>query len=214
MKSSISTPAHHKEEETLPKAVDMRLIWLLTVAAGMVVANLYYSQPLVANIAHSFALSASQAGFLVSLTQLGYGCGLLLIVPLGYSHERRSLIVRLLLLEAVALLGTTFAPTVGWLTIACLVAGFLTVVPQIIIPFAASMVSDEQRARIVGTVLSGILIGVLLARVVSGFVGAVLGWRAMYGIAAGLMLLLALVLWRVLPKQPSSGSSVSYPQLL
>jgi predicted MFS family arabinose efflux permease len=213
MKSFTSMPAPQKEDETLTRVVDMRLIWLLTVAAGMVVANLYYSQPLVANIAHSCALSASQAGFLVSLTQLGYGFGLLLIVPLGDSLERRSLIVRLLLLEVVALLGTTFAPTVGWLAVACLVAGFLTVAPQIIIPFAASLASDEQRARIVGTVLSGILIGVLLARVVSGFVGAEWGWRAMYGIAAGLMLLLALVLWRVLPKQPSSGG-VSYPQLL
>jgi predicted MFS family arabinose efflux permease len=101
----------------------------------------------------------------------------------------------------------------GWLSIACLVAGFLTVVPQIIIPFAASLSSDEQRARMVGTVLSGILIGVLLARTVSGFVGAELGWRAMYGIACGLMVLLALVLWRALPKQPSSGN-MSYLRLL
>jgi predicted MFS family arabinose efflux permease len=87
------------------------------------------------------------------------------------------------------------------------------VVPQIIIPFAASLASDEQRARIVGTVLSGLLIGILLARTVSGFVGAELGWRAMYGIAAGLMLLLALVLWRALPEQPSSDG-MSYLQLL
>jgi predicted MFS family arabinose efflux permease len=213
MKSFTPLPSHQKEEETLPQAVNTRLIWLLTVAAGMAVANLYYCQPLVATIAHSFALSASQTGFLVSLTQLGYGLGLLLIVPLGDSHERRSLLVLLLLLETGALLGTAFAPTVNWLTVASLAVGFLTVVPQIIIPFAASLASDEQRARIVGTVLSGILIGILLARAVSGFVGAELGWRAMYGIAAGLMLLLALVLWRALPKQPFSGG-VSYLQLL
>jgi predicted MFS family arabinose efflux permease len=99
------------------------------------------------------------------------------------------------------------------MTITCFAAGLLTVVPQIIIPFAASLASDEKRASIVGTVLSGILIGILLARTVSGFVGAEFGWRAMYGIAAGLMLLLALILWRALPKQPANGDT-SYLQLL
>lgn len=213
MMTSFRSISTRQEEEAQPEAVDMRLVWLLTVAAGMAVANLYYGQPLLADLAHSFALPASRAGFFVTLTQLGYGLGLLLIVPLGDSLERRSLIVRLLLLEAVALLGIGFAPTASWLTIACLAAGFVAVVPQIIIPFAASLASDEQRARIVGTVLSGILIGVLLARTISGFVGAHLGWRAMYWIAAGLMLLLAFVLWRALPEQPESGK-MSYPRLL
>lgn len=212
MKTPTSVSPHFKEETGEP-AIDMRLIWLLTIAAGVTVANLYYIQPLLADIAHSFSLSASQAGFLGTLTQLGYGFGLLLLVPLGDSKERRSLIVLLLLLEAVALLGITFAPTVGWLTVACLVAGFLTVVPQIIVPFSASLAPDAKRTRIVGTVLSGILIGILLARVVSGFLGAEFGWRSMYGIAAGLMLLLALVLWRALPKQPFSNGT-SYLQLL
>ncbi len=212
VKTSPSVSSHIQEGIREP-AIDMRLIWLLTVAAGVTVANLYYSQPLLADIAHSFALSASQAGFLGTLTQLGYGLGLVLIVPLGDSKERRSLLVLLLLLEAGALLGMAFAPTVGWLTVASLAVGFLTVMPQIIIPFAASLASNEKRARIVGTVLSGILIGILLGRVVSGLLGAELGWRAMYGIAAGLMLLLALVLWRSLPKQPSSGGA-SYFQLL
>lgn len=212
VKTSPSVSSHSQEEIREP-AIDMRLIWLLTVAAGVTVANLYYSQPLLADIAHSFALSARGAGFLGTLTQLGYGLGLVLIVPLGDSKERRSLLVFLLLLEAGALLGMASAPTVGWLTVASLAVGFLTVMPQIIIPFAASLASDEKRARIVGTVLSGILIGILLGRVVSGFLGAELGWRAMYGIAAGLMLLLALVLWRALPKQSSSGGA-SYLQLL
>jgi predicted MFS family arabinose efflux permease len=100
-------------EETRRPSIDMKLIWLLTIAAGMAVANLYYSQPLLPDIAHSFSISASQAGFLGTLTQLGYGLGLLLIVPLGDSRERRPLIVLLLLLEAGALLGITFAPNMG-----------------------------------------------------------------------------------------------------
>lgn len=193
--------------------LDRRLIWLLTIAAGMSVANIYYSQPLLAAIAQSFAISSSQAGFLGTLTQLGYGLGLLLIVPLGDSRERRPLIVLLLLLETGALLGTAFAPNMGWMAIASFAVGLLTVVPQIIIPFAASLAADEQRAGIVGTVLSGLLIGILLARTVSGLVGAESGWRTMYGIAAGLMLLLALILWLALPRRSANGST-PYLQLL
>src|SRR5579884_677669 len=125
MTSFTAAPSH--QEETRTKAVDMRLIWLLAIAAGMAVANLYYSQPLLVDLAHSFALSASQAGTFVTLTQLGYGLGLLLIVPLGDSQERRMLIVLLLLLEAAGLLGIAFAPTASWLTIAFLAAGFVAV---------------------------------------------------------------------------------------
>lgn len=196
------------------RSIDLKLIWLLTIAAGMTVANLYYSQPLLADIAHTFAISASQVGFLGTLTQLGYGCGLLLLVPLGDSLERRTLIVALLVLETVALLGTAFAPTIALMTIASFAVGFLTVVPQIIIPFAAHIASDEKRASVVGTVLSGILIGILLARTVSGFLGALLGWRVMYMIAAGCMLLLAFILWRALPKQAASGGAPYYQLLL
>jgi predicted MFS family arabinose efflux permease len=179
----------------------------------MTAANFYYIQPLLADIAHTFAISASRAGLLATLEQLGFGLGLVLIVPLGDNRERRSLMATLLLLEALALLGTALAPTIGWLTIACFAVGFLTVVPQIIIPFSASLSSDERRGNIVGTVFSGILFGILLARTVSGFVGAQLGWHAMYYLAAGLMLLLALVLWRALPRQ-ASNSGASYLQLL
>ncbi len=200
-------------EETREPAFERRLIGLLATAAGVTVANLYYSQPLLADIAHSFAISANQAGFLGTLAQLGYGLGLLLIVPLGDSCERRTLMVLLLLLEAGALLATAFSPTIECMTIASFAVGFLTVVPQIIIPFAASLASDEKRGSIVGTVLSGILIGILLARTVSGFLGAEFGWRAMYGMAAGWMLLLALVLWRALPKQRFFGGT-PYLQLL
>lgn len=210
---SATTVSSYSEEATRTPSIDMKLIWLLTISAGMTVANLYYSQPLLAAIAHSFALSSSQAGFIGTLTLLGYGLGLVLIVPLGDNRERRSLIVLLLLLEAGALLGTAFSPTASWLMVASFAIGFLTVVPQIIIPFAASLAPAQRRANIVGTVLSGILTGVLLSRAVSGFLGALLGWRAMYGIAAGLMVPLALVLWRALPKQPSN-SGVSYRQLL
>ena len=209
--SSLTSSA--TREETSPPTLDTKLLWLLTVAAGMTVANLYYGQPLLANIASSFSIAAGQVGLLGTLTQLGYGLGLLLLVPLGDSRERRSLIVSLLLLETVALLSTAFAPTIGVMLIVSPAIGFFTIIPQIIIPFVANLASAEQRGKMIGTVLSGTLIGILLARTVSGVLGNVLGWRAMYGIAAGLMLLLALVLWRALPKQAAHSRS-SYPQLL
>src|ERR1051326_9101864 len=205
----MNTPpatAHLPLEEEAPQPVmDAKLLWLLTITAGAAVANLYYSQPLLADIAKDFTLTAGQAGFVGTLAQIGYGLGLLLIVPLGDSKDRRSMLTLLLLLEAVALLGITFAFNVAWLGVASFAVGLLTIVPQVIVPFSASLASDNNRARIVGTILSGMLVGILLARVVSGFIGDVFGWRAMYGIAAGLMVLLALILWRVLPKQPTTA---------
>lgn len=212
-KSSLPLSSHQQEEAIPSVDVDRKVIWLLTIAAGMTVANIYYIQPLLAEIARSFTLSASGAGFLGTLTQLGYSLGLLLIVPLGDSRERRSLMVLLLVLEAGALFGVAAAPTASWLTIAMFIAGLLTIVPQLIVPFAASLVEDQHRARTVGTVLSGILIGILLARVLSGLVGSALGWRAMYEIAATLMLVLAFALWRALPRQ-LTHNGMPYPQLL
>ncbi len=213
--SSLMSASSQTEGEarSLARKTKMRLIWLLTVVAGITVANLYYNQPLLASIAQSFAISAGQVGFLGTLTQLGYALGLLFLVPLGDSRERRGLIVTLLVLEALALLATALAPGVGWMAVSSLAVGFFTVIPQIIVPFAASLAEEEQRGRVVGTVLSGILSGVLLARFVSGLVGAQLGWRAMYGGAAGLMVLLALALWRILPRQAASAG-LPYPRLL
>ena len=168
---------------TLPP-VDKKMVWLLAVVGGMAVANLYYIQPLLVDIAHSFSISESVVGIAATVAQLGYALGLLLIVPLGDALERRRLIVTMLILVTVSLVAMALAPSLPWLVIACFVLGMTTIIPQIIIPLAASIATPGTRGRVVGTVMSGVLIGILLARTVSGFIGAQFGWRTMYWIAA------------------------------
>ena len=210
---SLQTGNSASEVPSTPPTIDRKMVWLLAIAGGIAVANLYYIQPLLVDIAHSFSISESTVGIAATVTQLGYALGLLLIVPLGDALERRRLIVTMLILVTVALLATAVAPSLPWLVIASFVVGVTTIIPQIILPLAASLADPEERGRVVGTVMSGLLMGILLARTVSGFIGAQLGWRAMYWIAAALMLLLALLLRIVLPKnQPSTH--LHYFQLL
>ncbi|GHO43062.1 MFS transporter [Ktedonospora formicarum] len=193
--------------------MDRRLVWIMAVACGLSVANLYYVQPVLADIGHEFTVSFDQVGILATLSQLGYALGLLLIVPLGDRYNRRTLIVTMLCAVTVALIAMATAPTLPLLAVSSFAIGVTTVVPQLLVPLAASMAYEHERGRVVGTVMSGLLIGILLARTVSGVVCANLGWRAMYWIAAGLMVLLALVLRFLLPPD-RPRSDMSYPQLL
>lgn len=179
----------------------------------MTVANLYYVQPLLADIGKTFGVSESGVGFIATLTQLGYALGLLLIVPLGDSFDRRDLITFTLVAVTIALIATAAAPTITFLAVASFVVGVTTVGPQIIVPFAATLAAPQERGRVVGTIMSGLLIGVLLARVVSGLVGAHLGWRAMYWIAAAMMLALIPLLRKLLPGE-EPRPRISYPELL
>jgi len=189
------------------------LVWIMAIAAGLTVANLYYLQPLLAVISHEFGVSADAVGFVATLSQLGYALGLLFIVPLGDIRERRGLVVATLAAVTAALLATAAARSLSWLAIGSLLVGATTVTPQLIVPFAATLASPQERGRIVGVVMSGLLIGILLARTISGFIGAQFGWRAMFVIASALMIALAVVLWWLLPvSRPST--KLSYPQLL
>jgi predicted MFS family arabinose efflux permease len=183
------------------------------VTAGAAVANLYYSQPLLPEIGRSFGVSDGRTGFVSTATQTGYAVGLLLFVPLGDVLERRRLMIALLGAVTLSLAAGALAPSLPLLVLASLAIGITTVVPQLVIPFAAGLVSAAQRGRIVGQIMGGLLIGILAARVVAGVVGAAIGWRAMFGLAAALMLLLALALARALP--PSAPPTrMSYPALL
>jgi predicted MFS family arabinose efflux permease len=206
-------PIERQKEGQNPPGIDRRMVWILAVASAMSVANLYYIQPLLADIGRSFAVSESAVGFIATLTQLGYAAGLLLIVPLGDVFDRRTLVMLTLLVVTVSLIAMAMAPSMPILAIASFAVGLTTVAPQIIVPFAASLAAPKERGRVVGYVMSGLLIGVLLARTVSGFVGAYLGWRTMYWIAAAMMFVLALVLRLMLPKE-QPRESISYPQLL
>lgn len=199
--------------QELPAPLDRRLVWLMSIACTLSIANLYYVQPLLAQIAQGFRLSVNQIGGVATLMQLGFASGLLLVVPLGDRYHQRTLIVSMLALVTLALIAVALAPTVTVLAMAGFVLGFATVVPQIIVPLAASLAAPSERGQVVGTVMSGLLIGLLLARTVSGVIGAYLGWRTVYWGAAALMILLAFVLRRFLPKE-QLHSSMSYGQLL
>jgi predicted MFS family arabinose efflux permease len=199
------------EETTL--GIDWKLVWVLAVACALSAANLYYIQPLLADIARSFAVSDSEVGSVATLSQLGFALGLLLIVPLGDFFNRRNLIVVALLGVTLSMLATAFAPSILFLAIASFIVGITTVVPQVIVPLAASLAHPHERGRVVGAIMSGLLIGILLARTVSGFVGAAFGWRTMYWIGAILMLALALALRLLLPGE-QRRPHVSYPELL
>jgi predicted MFS family arabinose efflux permease len=177
------------------------------------VANNYYVQPLLHTIGASFGVPDSTAGLLVTAGQVGYAAGLAFLVPLGDVMERRRLITRMLLITSVALAAAAAAPTLAALAGALVIVGVTTVVAQIIVPMTASLAADDQRGRAVGTVMSGLMIGVLMARVISGIVAATLGWRTVFIIAAVAMLVLAAVLRRMLPAVQPSGS-ISYRALL
>lgn len=196
-------------QDTLKKS----LVWMMAIASGAAVANLYYNQPLLGVIAQSFRVPEHSTALIPMLTQIGYALGILFIVPLGDLLERRRLILTMLGATAIALLAAAISPNLTWLVVASLAIGMTTLVAQLIVPFAAQMAKPQQGGKVVGTIMSGLLIGILLARTVSGFVGATLGWRAMYWLASGLMVVLAIVLSRSLPKsQPSL--QVPYPRLM
>lgn len=176
------------------------LIVLMAAACGLSAANLYYSQPLLADIARDLDSSIREIGFIPMFTQVGYALGMLLFIPLGDMIERRRLILIMLSAVAIALSSTAIARNLAWLIVSSLLVGVTTIVPQLLVPLAAQMAEPTARWRVVGSVMSGLLIGILLARTISGFVGAQLGWRAMYWVAAALMILLTLLLAMLLPK--------------
>jgi predicted MFS family arabinose efflux permease len=185
----------------------------MAVAAGLAVANNYYVQPLLATIARHMHVSNASAGLLVTVSQIGYAIGLAAVVPLGDLVERRRLVTALLGLSVFALMAAALSPTIAVLAGASLFIGMMSVVAQIVVPFAASLAAERERGRVVGIVMSGLLIGILLARTVSGFVGDVLGWRAIYLLAAALTAGLAIVLRRELPEH-HERQVASYGQLL
>ncbi|WP_433373984.1 MFS transporter [Actinoplanes sp. CA-142083] len=180
------------------------LIPLLALACGLTVANLYYSQPLLDLIADAFGVSEGAATVVVTLTQIGYALGLLLLLPLGDLVENRKLTSLLLAGTAASLLLAALSPAYTIFLIFSVLIGVTSVVAQILVPFAAHLAPERERGAIVGKVMGGLLLGILLARTVSSFVGGLWGWRAIYFISAVLMVLLAVALRRMLPSRPPS----------
>ncbi|WP_342754077.1 MFS transporter [Pantoea sp. MBD-2R] len=189
------------------------LVALMSLATGLSVACNYYVQPLLETVARTFALSVNQAGFIVTTAQLGYAAGLLLLVPLGDMLERRGLIVVMSLLAAGGMVITALSPTLPLMLLGTALTGLFSVVAQLLVPLAATLAAPEKRGKVVGTVMSGLLLGILLARTVAGGLAQLGGWRTVYWVASVLMVMMALALWRYLPRYQQSVK-LNYGQLL
>lgn len=176
------------------------LVLLLATGAGLSVASIYYSQPLLGNLGASLQVSTAQAGLIPTLTQLGYALGIVFLAPLGDRHDRRNLIAIKAVVLSLALLACGLAPGIGTLLLASLFVGVAATLAQDIVPAAATLAPDAQRGRIVGTVMTGLLLGILLSRVVSGWVAEQFDWRAVFVVAAVAVAAIGLAAWRGLPR--------------
>jgi predicted MFS family arabinose efflux permease len=177
------------------------------------VANSYYAQPLVGRIAADLHASTTAVGLVVTASQVGYAIGLAVLVPLGDLVERRRLLQAVLAGTTLCLVGMALAPAWPFLGVAALLAGVTSVVGQVLVPLAASLAAEEERGRVIGDVMTGLLLGILLSRVVAGVVADLLGWRAMFWLAAGLMVAVAVLIRRELPEAPPTVR-ISYRALL
>lgn len=189
------------------------LVFTLAAGAGLSVASIYYSQPMLDIIGKQFNVGVGAVGMVPMLTQMGYALGILLLAPLGDRHDRRAIILIKGLLLMAALLLCGFSGGLNALLIASFATGLTATVAQDIVPASAALAPERSRGKTVGTVMTGLLVGILLSRVVSGVVAEYFGWRAMYWLAAALVLFISLALWRALPRF-TPGTSVSYPRLL
>ncbi|WP_245237963.1 MFS transporter [Paenibacillus etheri] len=204
-----------RASEQVPVSIISRNVALLfSIACGIVVANIYYAQPLLDAISNEFGISHSFVGLVITITQIFYALGLLLLVPLGDLLNRRWLIAGQMLLSVLALIvvGTATSSIVLFVGIAAV--GFLAVVTQTLVAFAATLAAPAERGRVVGVVTSGIVIGILLARTFAGVLMDLAGWRSVYLVSAIFTLIMACVLFRVLPHFEHKRESLSYLQLI
>lgn len=209
--------ARDPEADSPPAAIPVlssRMIFLFSLTSALAVANVYSAQPLLESIAASLQVSTGTIGTVVTATQSGYALGLIFLVPLGDCVNRKKLVITQLLLSVVALITAAVAPDLMTLLCAMLLVGLMAVVTQLMVAWAAMLASPEQRGQVVGSVTSGIVIGILLARFVSGMIADLAGWRAVYLTAACLLLLISLILAKVLPATAGQTRRTSYPHLL
>jgi predicted MFS family arabinose efflux permease len=189
------------------------LTLLLAAACGLIVANLYYAQPLAGPIGASLGLSPGATGLIVTLTQIGYGIGLLFIVPLGDLVETRRLVRGLIALVTLALLGAALSTSPVPFLAAVLAIGLVSVAAQVLVPYAAHLAPPEQRGRMVGNVMSGLLMGIMLARPVASFVAQAASWHTVFYLSAAAMVALTILLGVALPpRQPAAA--LPYGKLL
>ncbi|AOS64744.1 MFS transporter [Actinoalloteichus hymeniacidonis] len=188
------------------------MLWLLTIICGVTVGNLYYLQPLLDTIGREFDAGVGEAGSSLSAMHVGYALGLLLLLPLADVLRRRRLVVVLTVLTSAGLVIMTLAPNLAVLTGSAIAVGVTTVLVQVLVAYLA-VLSGDRRGRVVGTLMTGMLTGVLLSRTVSGMLADLAGWRSVFAVAAILMLLSGVALHRALPNRPPD-STVPYLRLL
>lgn len=184
-----------KENGGLPASI----LWTLAIVAGVSVANIYYIQPLLNMIRHELGISEFRTNLIAMVTQIGYAAGLLFITPLGDLYQRKKIILVNFTVLIFSLLTIALTHNFHLILIASFLTGVCSMIPQIFIPIAAQFSRPENKGRNVGIVLSGLLTGILASRVVSGFIGELIGWREMYHIAAGMMFICAIVVLKILP---------------
>ena len=186
----------------------------MAIATGVIVANLNFIQPIEGLIATDFNISKALVGILAMLTQLGYAVGLLFIVPLGDIFDRYHLIQFMMVLSVISLLIAYLSPNAAVFGIATMLIGITSVAPQIIIPYAAFLAPSMQRGKVLGTVLSGLLTGILLSQSFSGLIGSVMNWQYIYLIAAIMDIILLLVVHSQMPRDPRGHQQLSYGHVI
>ncbi|WP_277186784.1 MFS transporter [Caballeronia sp. BR00000012568055] len=197
----MSTPASRANDSSKHIELTRGLITLFAFCCGAIVANLYYAQPITELIAPDLHMANGTASLIVSLTQIGYALGLFFIVPLGDLLENRKLMIVTVLVSIASLAAASMAHSPGWFLLISLLIGFSSVAVQILIPLAAHLAPDESRGKVVGTVMSGLLLGILLSRPISSVVAGHFGWRAMFAAAAVLMAFIVVVLALTIPRR-------------
>ncbi|WP_019212753.1 MFS transporter [Yersinia massiliensis] len=200
------------QTESAERPLSRRTVLMLATGAGLSVASIYYSQPLLGVMGSDLQASVGAVGMVPTLTQIGYALGILLLAPLGDRHDRRIIILLKGILLTIALLLSGFVHDISGLLITSLIVGVAATMAQDIVPASASLASAAQRGKTVGTVMTGLLLGILLSRVLSGFVAEYFGWRTLFMGASLSIIAITLVIWRSLPQVPAT-STLSYPAL-
>lgn len=191
-----------------------RLSLLLAFAVGVIAANLYYAQPLTAQISLALGLDPSVAGLVVTLTQIGYGFGVLFLVPLGDLVENRRLILSLIGLAILALLGVSTSTQTFTYFASALILGVGVSAVQMIVPYAAHLSPEESRGQVVGNLMSGLMMGIMLSRPIAGLLTDLISWHAVFYLSAGMMVVTALCLYFFLPERQPNNSKIRYLDLL
>ena len=185
-----SSPAIKKHPELTPLT-----LWIMTIATGLIVANLYYNQPLLDDMARTFHVSKAKVGQVSILTQLGYAVGMFFLAPLADMVKRKRLMIIIFVFIVLSLLTTAISPSVNLLICSSFILGAASMIPQLLVPMTAHLAKPEERGQKIGIVMSGLLIGILLSRTFAGFIGEYFGWRSVFYIAAGIMLVIWAMIW-------------------